>query len=214
MGMDINIQAFQGVPTKSLGAGTKPQAASDQIGGLLVSELLPRYSPLAYASKLFSAANPTGITATALVSGTTTVFLGFGLSNPVGSLVNLHVLKAGYACSTPPAAAAPIVIAFGFNSGTNVTHTTPLLVRNNNVGGIAGTGLADSSFTVPTAPNVAKIIGTLGTGAITTIGVSGFEFDTEGAIMLPPGGYMIIAALVAAGASGAFASATWAELPL
>ena len=211
MGMDINILSFQGVPAKSLGSGTKPQALADTIGGLLVSELQPRYSSLAYAGKLYSAANPTGITSTAFVSGTTTVFLGFCLSNPVGSLVNLHLLKVGYACAIPPASVQPVVLGRGFNAGTSVTHTTPLTVTNSLLSGAAGTGLVDSSYTVPTAPTTHSII-----GQITTVAPNFAPIltDYEGSVIIPPGGYVIVASLVAGGASGAFASALWAELPL
>lgn len=211
MGMDINGLSYQGVPAKSIGAGVKPQVSIDQIGGLLISEFMPQYSNLAYYGKIFTAANPTGVTSTAFVSGTTTVFLGFCLSNPVGSLVNLHLLNVGYACAIPPASVAPVVLARGFNAATSVTHTAPIAPLNANFAFGAGTGLVDSSFTVPTAPVTTQIL-----GQITTVASNGSPNlqDLRGSTLIPPGGYIIIASTVASGASGAFASAQWAELPL
>lgn len=214
MGMQVLLTALTALPGKSQANNAQAPWPSDQLGAAYVSELQAKYSSLAYLGKIFAAANPTGITATAIVSGTTTVFLGFCLTNPVGSQVNLHVLDVGYACYVPPATAAPIVVVKGYNAGTSVTQTTPLTVYNSNSALGAGTGLAASSVTVPTAPNTHAILGVLGTGAVTTTIETQVDWLYDGKNMLVPGSYMLIGALVASGAAGAFASATWAEQPL
>lgn len=213
--MDVNLLTNPIATTSSLGAGTKPQLRGGNMGDLIESSLQARYYENCYRRNIFSAANPTGITATAFVSGTTTVFLGFCLTNPIGSLVNLNILKVGWVCYVPPATACPIALAVGYNAGTAVTQTTALTVRNSFVGvGAAGTGLASSSVTCPTAPNSHIILGVFGTGAVTTaMHVIGL-YDIEGCVILPPGAYALVAPLVAAGASGAFGSMTWAEIPL
>lgn len=195
-------------------AGLTPSLRSGSKSDLIVSELHGRYYEAVYNKTIFSAANPTGITATAFVSGTTTVFLGYCLSNPNGSGFNLIINKVGYACAVPPASESVLVIGTG-SSGSNVTHTTPLTVKSNLIGsGAAGVGLVDSSFTLPVAPTVNTILGDLGTGAATVSKVSNGLWDLEGSIILAPGSYAIIAALVAAGAAGAFASVYWEEVTI
>lgn len=182
-------------------------------GDLITSELHSRYYEAAFNKTIFSAANPTGITATAFVSGTTTVFLGLCLSNPIGSGVNLVINKVAYTCTVAPATESLVVLATGFNSGTNVTHTAPLTVKSNLIGsGAAGLGLVDSSFTVPTSPTTTYVLGNIGTGAATVSIVTPTFFDVEGSVILAPGAYAIVAALVASGASGAFASIAWEEV--
>ena len=213
--MDVNGIKFQ-PNTSSLGAGVKPQLPTDNMGVLMASEYLPRYSMAAYSRQIFTAANTVGVTGTALVSGTTVTLTGFAVSNPVGSLVNLHVLKVGYACTVAPAGAGVVVVAAGFNSATNVTHSTPITnIRNSFMGlGATGYALADSVYTLPTAPNTTHIIGNLGTNAVTALNNGPILADIEGSLILPPGGYMIVASLVASGAAGAHASASWVEIPI
>jgi len=106
----------------------------------------------------------------------------------------------------------PVFFGIGYNSGTNVTHTTPLTPKNNYVGvGASGVGLVDSSFTVPTAPTFSHLLGTV----FTTINTNGPTIvDLEGSIILPPGGYAGIFGTVASGASGFFGSISWEEVPL
>jgi hypothetical protein len=182
------------------------------MGDLIASELHGRYYETTYRRAGFVAANPTGVTSTAVTSGTTTAILGVLLSNPINSPVNLVINKVGYSVTVAPAAVMPMFMAVGYNSGTNVTHTTALTVRNAYVGvGAAGYGLVDSSFTVPTAPNFTHALGTV----FTTISSNGPTIiDLEGSIILPPGGYAGIMSSVASGTSGFFGSIGWEEVPL
>lgn len=210
--MQIQGQVGPVASAVALSDGISPPIRQGKLGETIVQHLHGRYFEQAYRRNVFAAANPTGVTGTAFVSGTTTVFLGTCLSNPVGSTVNLALLKVGYQCVVAPASAAAVVLGVGYNSSTNVTHTTALSVRNAFVGvGAAGTGLVDSSFTCPTAPNTVAVL-----GQITTVLANNAIMwtDLEGSIILPPGGYAIIASLVAAGASGHFGSFMWEEVPV
>jgi hypothetical protein len=196
----------------SLPAGQQAVIRQGNMGDMIVSELHGRYYETVYRRAGFLAANPTGVTNTAVTSGSTTVILGILLSNPINSPVNLVINKVGYLVSVAPAAVMPIFLGVGYNSGTNVTHTTPLTVRNSYVGvGAAGYGTVDSSYTVPTAPNFTHALGTV----FTTLTTNGPTFiDLEGSVVLPPGGYAGIMSTVAAGTSGFFGSMSWEEVPL
>lgn len=199
--------------TTSIAAGTQAVVRQGQLGDVVVSELHGRYYEQGYRRNLFSAANPTGVTSTAVTSGTTTNITGIILANPVGSTVNLVVLKAGYAVSVAPAAAMPIFLAVGYNSSTNLSGVTSLTVRNNFVGvGAAGQGLVYSASTsIPTAPNFVTALGTV-FSTLTSNGPT--VVDMEGSIVIPPGGYALITSTVASGASGFFGSFMWEEVPV
>ena len=198
--------------SSSLPSGQQAIIRQGNMGDMIVSELHGRYYETTYRRSAFLAANPTGVTSTAVTSGTTTAILGILVSNPINSPVNLVLNKAGYMVSVAPAAVMPVFLGVGYNSGTNVTHTTALTVRNGYVGvGSAGYGLADSSFTVPTAPNFTHALGTV----FTTLASNGPTIvDIEGSVILPPGGYAGIFSTVAAGTSGFFGSMSWEEVPL
>jgi len=199
----------------SLASGTQPNLRQGNMGDLIVSELHGRYYETTYRRNQYWASNPTGVTTSATTSGTSTAIVGINISNPINSPVNLVLNKVGYAFTVAFAAAADIALGVGYNSGTNVTHTTPLTVRNGYVGvGAAGYGLVDSSVTFPTAPNFIHAIGAGLTGAITTTPYIQGYLDLEGSIILPPGAYAGIFTSTAGGASGFFGSIGWEEVPL
>ena len=199
----------------SLASGTQPNLRQGNMGDMIVSELHGRYYENTYRRNQFWASNPTGVTTTATTSGSTTAIVGINISNPINSPVNLVLNKVGYAFTVAFTAAADIALGVGYNSGTNVTHTTPLTVRNGYVGvGAAGYGLVDSSVTFPTAPNFIHALGAGLTGAITTAPYIQGYLDLEGSIILPPGAYAGIFTTTAGGASGFFGSFGWEEVPL
>lgn len=197
----------------SLPVGQQTIARYGNMGDQIVSELHGRYYETVYRRAGFLAANPTAVTTVAVTSGTTTSGLtGIFLSNPVNSPVNLVLNKVGFSVTVAPAAVMPVMLGVGFNSGTAVTQTTALTVRNAYVGvGSAGYGLASSVVTVPTAPNFTHQLGVVFTTLTTAISSI---VDLEGSVILPPGGYAGIMSPVASGASGFFGSLSWEEVPL
>ena len=208
------IQGQVGVlaTTQSIAPATQSVARQGNMGELIVSELHGRYYEANYRRSLFNGAIVSQVTTVGLA----TTYTGLCLSNPIGSTVNLVLNKVGYAFVVAFAAGAAVGIMTGFNSGTNVTHTTPVTPRSQFFGvGATGTGLLDSSATLPTAPTLNTILGAGLTGAITTtpFGLGGVV-DLEGSIILPPGAYAAIYTSTASGAaSGAF-SFQWEEIPL
>lgn len=196
----------------SLPAGQQAVARQGNMGDLIVSELHGRYYEATYRRSLFVAANPTGVTSTAVTSGTTTAITGISVFNPVNSPVNLVLNKVGYSITVAPAAIMPMFLAVGYNASTAAATTTALTVRNAYVGvGAAGYGAAYSVATAGTAPNFTHLLGTV----FTTLSSQGPQLvDLEGAVVLPPGGYAYITSTVASGASGFFGSLSWEEVPL
>lgn len=209
--MIIQGQVGPQATTSSLSVGSQPYARLGNLGGLIISELHGRYYETTYRRNNFVAANPTGVTTAAFTSGTTTALLGCSVSNPIGSTVNLVLNKVGFAFPVAVAAVNTVLLAAGFNSSTNTTHTTPLTVRNAFINGASGQGLADASWTYATAPNTIMTLASMPTAA--TAPSLGF-IDLEGSVILPPGAFACIITGAASAASGFVASMGWEEVPL
>lgn len=148
--------------------------------------------------------------------GLATTYTGLVLSNPITSAVHLSLLNVGYNFIVAFAAGASVGLMTGYNSTTNVTHSSAVTPRNQKFVGAAGsgTGLLDSSATLPTAPTLNMVFGAGLTGAITTtpMGLAGLQ-TIDGLILLPPGAYCAVYTSTASGtAAGAF-SLTWEEIP-
>jgi hypothetical protein len=196
----------------SLPSGQQAVVRQGNMGDVIVSELHGRYYESAYRRASFLAANPTGVTSTAVTSGTTTAITGISLFNPINSLVNLVINKVGYMISVAPAAVMPMFLAVGYNATTAAATTTALTVRNAYVGiGASGHGTPYSVATAATAPNFTHALGTVFT-TLTTNGPT--LIDLEGSVILPPGAYAYVTSTVASGASGFFGSISWEEVPL
>lgn len=199
----------------SIPAGQQVNTRLGNMGDAIVSELHGRYYESVYRRTMYYA-TALAQTTTAFSTGSTTSLVGLTISNPINSPVNLVLNKVGAGYTVAFAAGASIGLAVGYNSGTNVTHTTPVTVRSAFVGvGGAGYGLVDSSATVPTAPNTTHIFGAGLTGAITTTPYLNPQLiELEGSVILPPGAYASIVTSTASGASGAFYSIAWEEVPV
>lgn len=206
--MQIFNQVGPVATTTSLGAGTPVIMRSGQLGDTITSEL---HSPLyeqAYRRNRYAAANQA---ATATTVGLATTYTGICLVNPIGSTVNLVIENVGAAFIVAPAAALAFGIAVGYNAVTAVTATTPITPRNEFVGvGAAGTGLANAAATLPTAPTVERILGSVGAAIL----AGSMSFEIKGGILLPPGGYAILYTSAASGASGFLGSFSWEEVPV
>ncbi len=199
--------------TTSLASGQQPAARAGNMGDLIVSELQARYYEATYRRALFHAAN-TAVTTTTV--GLATAYTGLCLSNPINSTVNVSIIKVGWSLIVVQPAVASIALACGFNSGTNVTHTAAVAPHNSFfTAAYTGQALCDSSATLPTAPFYTHILGSALTGAATTVPqVSPTVVDLEGSVILPPGGYAIIAQSTVSGTNGFWGSFSWTEVPV
>lgn len=127
--------------TTSLSAGVQATARMDNLGGLVATQLFPRYYEITYRRNMYTGANQAGVTTSAALS---TSYTGLVLQNPVGNLFNLVVTKVGYSFTVAPAAA----VAVGLMTGVNATSFTTNLItaRNRFVGGVLSTGIVSSGY--------------------------------------------------------------------
>lgn len=159
------------------------------------------------ASEIYTASTQAGVATSTALSTTQT---GFTLTNPIGSNKSLVLLQVRGALTTAPAAIATVVLTAGLVSGTAVTQTTPLTVRNANFAITkTGVGLAASAVTLPAAPVVLRGLG----GPVATGSISQPQIleDIDGAIVINPGCSVSINSLTTA-ISGVW-SMTWKEVP-
>ena len=216
--MLVQIQTGPQGVTQSLSPSSQVPQRAGQLGETTVSQLHGRYYEQAYRRNIFFAANQAATTTTA---GLAQTYTGLVLENPVGSPVNISILRVGYGLTIAvPSTAITIGLMCGFNSSTNCTHTASVTPASSFYGvgptAYAKVDTSCASSGLPTAPVVTHILGSAGTGALTTFGVGQplTSVDLDGAILLSPGAYCAFYTLTASGASGFMGSFTWEEIPL
>lgn len=203
------IQGQAGIQTVSGG-----QVAPLRLGldaDLIVSEYRARYAEATVRGRHFEAATQAVVTSTV---GLATTYTGLVISNPITSIINMILTKASMMQSVLQATQVEgYAIATGFNSSTNVTHTTPVAPRSRLVGaGSTPVGLADVSATLPTAPTYSTFIQNTNTA---TANGPGGVFDLEGSIVLKPGGYAcFVTPTQASVASSLWFGFAWFEEPV
>ena len=160
--------------------------------------------------KMFFGANQAVVTTTV---GLATTYTGLVLSNPVTSTVKLVLVRATIMQSVLQSTQTEaFAIAVGFNSTTNVTHTTPVATACTKIGsGTSSIGLCDSAATLPTAPTYHAFVCNTGSVA-TNIPQSTFEFD--GSVILLPGAYMAWVTPAQASVNGMWFNFKWTEEPI
>jgi hypothetical protein len=202
------------VGPQTLAVGTTTDGRSGAQGDTIGSNLNGYLYEANKNQTLFHVANQAATVTTVALA---TTYTGICLSNPVGNLKNIQLTAAGYSFTVAPAAPIAVGLMVGYNATTNVTHTAAITaIKSGYVGiGPAPTALADSSATLPTAPWVERILGTVDTGAITTTTQTATGvIPVDGAIILPPGGYVAIFTSTVSGASGFWGSFQWIESPI
>jgi hypothetical protein len=154
----------------------------------LVSEYNARYYQATKDGMCFTAATQALVTTTV---GLATAYTGLVLSNPITSPVDIVIVQASMMQSVIQATQVEaFALATGFNSATNVTHTTAVAPKSSLIGsGLTGYGLADVSATLPTAPFYDTFVTNTGTATADSTGVQ--VVDIAGSIVLKPGGYVL-----------------------
>jgi len=204
------------MPTNQLNVGVQNQpdgaqgiiARGGRQGETLVSELHGRYYEQTYRKNVFFVASQAVATTTV---GLATTYTGLVLSNPIGSPVNLVLNKASIGQSVIETAVDTFGLAVGFNTSTNVTHTTPATPQSSFIGsGLIPYAKADISATLPTAPVYHSFLQS--TSSATTDVTSGLV-DYEGSLILSPGAYALWVS-PAASVAGMWFSFQWEEIPV
>lgn len=206
---NTNIQVAQTLGAAQ-GPGTFPVMAAGKQGDAVFSEYAGRYYLGSYNKSRYSGANQAAVTTSAAFA---TAYTGLMLYNPSGSGVNCILEKFGLAEVVAQTAALAFGIMTGINTGTAVSGVTADGQKSKFVGQNNGAGLIYKAATLPTAPTLDTVLGSLGTGAVTVDTVDGFIFDLGGDIILPPGAYACLYTSAASVASSLIASFQWMELP-
>ena len=149
--------------------------------------------------------------------GLATTYTGLCLSNPLGSGKLIVVDKVSYAFLVAFAAASAVGIMVGYSASTDVTHTTPVTVRQARIGGAMNTpacvGKVDSAATLSATPVIHTIMDAGLTGAITTTPKAGPNvYELGGGLILEPGAFAAIYTSTASGAASMGASWKWHEI--
>jgi len=195
-------------PGTKLPEGLQTPSRATYDGAQLAQALHGDYLAAALRQKLFVAAVQAGVTSSV---GLATTYTGLVVSNPIGSLVNLAIMRIGLAQSVINAA----VNAFGYGGGihttTQVVHTTPVAPRNCFLGAPAGVALADVAATLPIAPTYMEFFSD--TPGATTNPVPQF-LELRGSLVVPPGGFVCTLAIAASPAAALWPSIMWEEIPI
>lgn len=203
--MLIQAQVGPAVSSTSLGAGTNPNLRLDNMGGLTVSQLNPRYYEETYRRQTYTIANQSGVTTSTGLSGS---YTGLFIQNPTTSTVNVVITKVGYAISVVGTAGV-----IGLMTGTGASITSTLVTpRNRFVGGVGAQCLAAATCTLPGTAVIETILGSQTTALDAGLGPK--VIDLEGSLILPPGAFAAFYTSTATGTSGFFGSFQWVEIPL
>jgi hypothetical protein len=187
--------------------GAVSPGRSGKTGEIAVTDAHGKYYEAAVRKNVFYAANQAP---TAWGVSTTSATAGFIVSNPAGSPVNLALLQVSFALSVAPAAIAPIALLGGYAAAGIVTHTTTLTPASTYIGNVKGYGLADASAALVGTPTwLMPIAGGFTAATLPSSGPT--VVDLGGSIVIPPGGWVSVAALTAV---TGMASAVWEEIPV
>lgn len=198
-------------PTKAFPANQQG-APSGVLGELALSEILPRYSTLCKAQKVFY----TSAIITAPASFVTAIQLGPMIWNKPGSGLDAHILAVGMGQTTTAFTADG---ALGYASGvqpTAPTSPTPIVAVNAYAGGgpsqMAAINSGGTVIVLP-APIFLPLIGVCGPTVTTAVGTTASWVDVAGSVIIGPGnvGYLCGSAVLSSGV--ATIGLMWAELP-
>jgi hypothetical protein len=178
-------------------------------GELVVQTIHADGYEAAVRAQLFSGSNSAAVTTSA---GFATTHTGLCLSNPIGSGKNLVLMRVKYGGVVAQAAAISLGLQTGYHAATNVVHTTPMVPLSNFVGNPAGVALLDSAATLPIAPTRIILLDTMVTGAITTTMIGGNQYDFNGTLVIPPGGFVATYTSAASTAASLVFGFAWEEV--
>ena len=207
--MALPIQAIVGGNSPAAAGSAPANMRYGPSGEVIVQNVHSDLYEAAVRGNVFSGSNSAAVTTSA---GFATTHTGLCLSNPIGSGKNLVLIRVKYGAIVAQAAALSFGLQTGYHAATNVVHTTPMVPLSNFVGNPAGVGLLDSAATLPIAPTRIILLDTLLTGAITTTPIGGSQYDINGSIVIPPGGFVATYTSAASTASSLVFGFTWEEV--
>lgn len=213
MAIDViaNMKAKVGRQLAGDGADVLPWAGRQAD---LVTQPFGKYYQAAIQGYVFN-----GVTVDAgFIPGTDAVSTGQGLSlyNPNGSGINIVILNARVAYVTGTMGAGELLWTANTNPASAATTGTAGHITNAKISGGTGTKASFlSASTVPEAPTLIRVYCSLTALLATSLpGLYTLVDEVDGAIIVPPGCRVGLAADAVGGASPVLAgSICWAEVP-
>lgn len=144
--------------------------------------------------------------------GLHTTNTGVCVANPIGSGKDLRILAAGYSEIVAPTGIADAWIATGYHASTDVALGVIGVATNLRVGGGIGVAKVYSGATLPAAPVYVFPIMTGHTSAALSTSAAPGLIRIDGLVVLPPGGFAIIANFTVGVAVGAKGAILWQQI--
>jgi len=192
------------LPFKSTTNALVP-AQLDKMSNLQVVQTNGTKYNLSYNKGIYFTYNA-GVTTSAAL---TTTYTGLCLSNPAASTKNLSIRRVSANFDVAATTITAVGIIVGWAAGGITVHTTPItslqpsFIGNTTV----PQGLSDAACTLVGTPAWYTFL-----GQVAAAGSGSFSQDIEGAIIVPPGGYVAIGTSIASPTSSLWASIEWAEV--
>jgi len=169
----------------------------------------------AYRKRLYFGSNGAVPVVTTVALATT--YTGLALRNPATSSRLLVLERVGYSFNVAFAAASTIglmggYLAAGITAGIVAAEFpgAPTYVGDTST----PSGVCAKGATLVGTPALLQVFGNGLTGAITTDPGKPYIVDIDGAIIIPPGGWVAMYTSTASGAASMAASFLWSEAPL
>lgn len=190
--------------------GSNPTVRMGRQGEMIVSNLHGKYYEQAYRGNLFYVASQAGQITTVGLSAT---YTGLVLSNPIGSTVNLSMLKASWNQSViQGTTVAGYSLAIGTLISTQVTHSSAVTTQSCLAGsGRLSVARADSQAALQVAPVYAMHISNSHTSILNN---PGGVVDLDGCFVITPGSYIMWATPAISPAAAMWFSFLWEEVPV
>jgi len=203
---ELQVQVGATVGPQTLQDGAKVYGRADKQGALVTTNAHGRYTEAAYRRNIFYSH-----TANQATSVPEEINVGNTVWNPTGSGRVLSLLK--WAISVTATSAG----CLGFNLTYGVAALTPTTLTAATTGctylsGVTGVAKAYSTATYLAHPTPIFLLHH-NTEAISLTGETYVAGDFEGGIIVPPGFYVGINAITAAGV-GIYSSLWWEEIPI
>ena len=186
--MPIPLTGSVGYTSTSNADNTQPVAMLGKYGEMAISALHGKYYNHTYRGRMFAASTATtGV----LIAPSGATLAGFAIYNPIGSGVNLVLVKFEMWVQTDPG--TPIVGGYGLYVNTTLqaaatTSSTALTSIPCLLGSGSGSkGVCFTSATCPANPTYWRAVANKQTGASTTIPyIATFGIDFDGTAIMAP----------------------------